>query len=101
MTDPAPTDPCPTWTPQAALGLTCIDCHPEHRDDHQDDDSRIRPEASTETVLDGREGHGLPRLPDAPVDELPWREELTAAEATGGRTAASPGQPATTDKIMD
>ncbi len=101
MTNPAPTDPRTTWTPQAALGLTCTDCHPEYRDDHQDDDSRIRPEASIETVLDGCEGHGLPRLPDDPVDELPRREEPTAAEATGGRTAASPGQPAATNKITD
>jgi hypothetical protein len=101
MANPAPTDPCATWTPQAALGLTCSDCHPEYRDGHQDDDFRIRPEASIETALDGCEGHGLPRLPDDPVDELPWREEPTAAEATGGRAAASPGQPAATNRITD
>ncbi|MFF9220250.1 hypothetical protein [Streptomyces viridosporus] len=101
MTDPTPTDPCETWTPQAALGLTCIDCHPEYRDDHQDDDSRIRPEAFSETALDGCGGHGFPWLPDDPVDELPWREEPTAAEAAGGRTAESPGQPAATEKITD
>ncbi|MFD7409556.1 hypothetical protein ACFV7R_44700 [Streptomyces sp. NPDC059866] len=101
MTTPTPTDPRATWTPQAALGLTCTDCHPEYRDDNRDDDSRIRSEASIETVLDGREGHGLPSLPEDPTDELPWREEPAAAEASGGRTAASPEQPAATSKTTD
>jgi len=46
MTTPAPTDLLSTWTPQAALGLTCSRCHPEYRDGT----SPVRPDARTETT---------------------------------------------------
>ncbi|HEX5568488.1 MAG TPA: hypothetical protein VFY14_16450 [Streptomyces sp.] len=64
MTAPAPTDPLTTWTPQAALGLTCPRCHPEHRDGP----SPVRPDTRTEPIASGHEEARRPAAPQTTAD---------------------------------
>lgn len=70
MTVPAPADPLATWTPQAALGLTCAGCHPEYRDECRDEG---RPEE-----WDEDRGDALPAPPDDHTETAPRTAAPTA-----------------------
>lgn len=86
MTVPAPADPLATWTPQAALGLTCAGCHPEYR-------NVDRPEEWGED----RDG-ALPAPPDDHTETAPDDPGGSPGE-TAGETAGETPPPTATHEI--
>jgi hypothetical protein len=91
MTTPAPTGSLATWSPQAALGLTCTSCHPEYRDDT----SPIRLDACTETIPGGCEEAWHPGATHEIAD--PTAALRTAAPAAGDRGLDDTPEPTEVD----
>ncbi|WP_406729381.1 hypothetical protein WJ438_39455 [Streptomyces sp. GD-15H] len=72
MNVPTPSGPTPPegWTPAAALGLTCTDCHPEDRD------------TAPAPWPDNENGTACRRAGDDSADEPPTDLDSSSASAT-------------------